>query len=264
MAFKVLRLTHSGQTNSSAPPEQRADVILRQMLMEATGEEVTIVSKVIWPAPELPGIVERWMEREQPDVVHIRVNQFWYAFASAPLKLERMFGSRVGQGLARSGRKASSKPWLAGSRPFKLARRAALKTIGGAYYFEVEEVEHTVQELVRVVLRHEGAVPVVHAPARLTEETPDGIAPGWSDERRRELNRCLRAMFAELGVIGRANEERERATVPEHKTLIDRDGHPNARGQVSVASSEFGLILAGWQQLRGVEAGQAGDVGRNR
>jgi hypothetical protein len=255
--LKILRLTHSGHTNSSAPPEQRAEAILRQMMMEATGEEVEIVSRVIWPAPELPGILDRWIRKEQPDIVYLTVNQFWYAFASVPVKLERLLGRRGGEGVSRVGRKLSRQTWLAGSRPFKLGRRVALKLIGGAYYFEIDEVEQTVRDCVRVILRYEDVIPVVHSAARLTQETPTGVAPGWSDERRRELNARLRKMFAELHIIGRALDQPTRPINPEHKTLIDRDGHPNARGQMNDAGYQFPWLLLAWQRLRGIEPDQA-------
>jgi hypothetical protein len=245
---KILRLGTSADSRSSALESERAPALLQKMLAEATGEEVEFFTRQAWPAPGLPDIVERWIREEEPDILTLYVNPFWYAFASAPLRLERTFGVTVGGKLSRIGRKTSQMPRLANSAPFKGARRVALKTVGGAYYFEVEEVLEVVTQCLRRILRHEEIVPVVRSPGRVNM---DGGGPGWADERRRRMNAELRRLCGELHVLCRAPAESDSPVLS--KTHADPDGRSNALGHAGSAEREFPMLMEAWRRLRGVD-----------
>jgi hypothetical protein len=249
--MKVLRLATSAEFHSSAPADQRLPALLRGMLEQATGEKAEIASRVVWPSPELPAILERWLDEDRPDIVFYWVNPFWYAFRSAPLGLERRLGGKLGP-LGRGLRRASRKPWLSGSPLGRTARRIALKTVGGAFYFEIDEVIEVLRECLRRTLRREEMVAVVFQGGTASFETLEEAArSGWDEGRRLEMNRRLRELCHELHVLCDAQDS---ADLPGDPTvLLDPDRHPNAAGHVWMAKSQLAAHLAAWRELRGVE-----------
>ncbi|MBI5948767.1 MAG: hypothetical protein HY875_11575 [Chloroflexi bacterium] len=176
--MKVLWLSNSDEVYGDLPPEVRTSSQTARLLEAATGEAVEVIPRVIWPSPQLPDIIDGWMERYSPDIVLFQINGFWYLYGSVPLLFERKLG-RVGKQISRAGLKASRTPWIVKTRVFHLGRRIALRTIGAAYYFTPAEVCETVEACVRRIVRHEGAGLVVQgqfAPAAWNSAPPGAIA----------------------------------------------------------------------------------------
>jgi hypothetical protein len=70
--MRVLRLSNSDDTAGELSPEVRAWHIAGEVLAAALGEPVETTTRVIWPEPSLPDLVDRWLDRYEPDMVFSR------------------------------------------------------------------------------------------------------------------------------------------------------------------------------------------------
>ena len=131
--MRILRL---GTSDSILPlvDEGDRDVrIIEQAMAAEAGEPVETIAREIWPEPGLPGIIQRWLERFEPDMVSFKVSSYWFTYSSVPLRMRRL--SRlgpVGPAIAAAGLKAAARPSVGNSGPFELARRGLRRTLGGA------------------------------------------------------------------------------------------------------------------------------------
>ena len=145
------------------PPARRAGAVAQRLIEERLGEPVETINRVIWPDPELPEIVERWLDRYLPDVVHLRAASYWVTYESVPLRLRRK--GRLGV-LADIGAAAGARPRFASTASFRVVRRAAVRLIGGDTYFTPEEAAGTVAATLRRIVMRESLVTVVRGPFR--------------------------------------------------------------------------------------------------
>ena len=111
---KILRLTTSNDTVHSGAGS-RMDWIAK-LGEERLGQPIEIVTKAVWPDARLAAAVERWIEKEQPDVIWMLLQSFWYEYLSVPKKFERKFG--------RAGKKASDLGLAAADKPVRSNRWA--------------------------------------------------------------------------------------------------------------------------------------------
>lgn len=159
--MKILRLTTSNDTVHQGPGS-RVDWIQR-LGAQQLGEPVELVVKPVWPDSRLPGTVEKWCEKEQPDIVWLVLQSFWFEYLSVPKKLERRFG-RAGKAASTAGFKAADTPWMAHNPAFRTGRKLIQKAIGGDPHFTPDEIIAAVEGIARVVLRSEGRQFVVWGP----------------------------------------------------------------------------------------------------
>lgn len=230
----ILRLTHSSDFDEAIPEAQRATSVAQRTFSEISGVEATTVAKTAWPARELPAILDRWVDRYQPDIVFLIVNPYWFTYESVPIKLQRKlkFG---GERLANVGLGAA--PRFENYRAFRLLQRAAQKTIGGETHFTPQEVVERVQECARRVLARESPVLVVSGPSRRIGTYESGARRratpklAWMD---RELGRFCR----ELGLVYHLQEadldaadyvsNRFHSTAHRHAVRGEAEGHAMA------------------------------------
>ncbi|MEO6398754.1 MAG: hypothetical protein ABIP13_09840, partial [Tepidiformaceae bacterium] len=66
--MRILRLTNSNDLTPAVAPEFRASAVVERVVSAATGEPVESMVRAIWPTPDLPDHVGRWIETYQPDV----------------------------------------------------------------------------------------------------------------------------------------------------------------------------------------------------
>ncbi|MCC6382893.1 MAG: hypothetical protein IT304_10320, partial [Dehalococcoidia bacterium] len=238
----LLRLCNSNDTYAGVPEQLRAGAIASDLLAAAAGEPVDTVSRVIWPDPTLPDLVDRWLDRYQPDVVSLKINTFWFAHESVPLKLERRFGS-IGKVAGSAGRKAVGVPWVSRGRFFRLLNRVALRTIGGETYFTPDEVMATMEACVRRVLAREHVVLVV----RGTEggrEHPELSRRAFAryDERRRDVNARMAALCGDLSIpyVGHGS----RRSKDDFRRRAGADGFHNGTEGQRLVGIEEGEVLA--------------------
>jgi hypothetical protein len=192
---KILRLTTSNDTVHQGAGS-RIDLIQR-LGEERIGEPVQIVSKAVWPDGRLPATVEKWIDREEPDLVWLVLQSFWFEYRSVPKKLERKFG-RVGKVASEAGFKAADKPLISNNFVFRRGRKLLQKTVGGDPHFTAAALFETVEGVARASLRNEGRQFVVWGPFSYTN-----YASTRSQEReqlrwRSELVSRVRALADEL------------------------------------------------------------------
>ncbi len=238
--MRILRLSNSNDVNPLVPEAERAQVIAEQVVAELTGEAVETIVKVIWPAPELPGIVAGWLERYQPDVVFIVTSSYWVTYESVPLRVERRAGI-LGKALARVGFKVGGNPAVASSSPFRFGRRAAARTIGGETYFTPAEAAGYVADVLRRVLARESVVAVVRGPLHVfnSSGTPEGQAR--SRQRLLELDALLAETCRTLHVpYSRVAE----SSTPD--LLLPDEVHENAAGSRVYGEIEGRAIAEAW------------------
>ncbi|HET7738783.1 MAG TPA: hypothetical protein VFK32_09440, partial [Tepidiformaceae bacterium] len=88
----VLRLSNSQDIQGDIPPGGRAWEIAAGLLAQDVGESVETTQRVIWPRPELPGLIDTWLDRYQPDLVFLWVSYYWGSYEILPNQLERKYG----------------------------------------------------------------------------------------------------------------------------------------------------------------------------
>ncbi len=159
--MKILRLTNSNDVLEGASTNR--PVLIARALEAHFGEPVETVLRTPWPNQRMPAVVESWVDRERPDVVFLGVVNYWFNYPSVPLRLRRLFGP-LGDRLARLGFRAAENRIIGPSLPFRLGRKALLRTIGGDYHFEPEDIVSVIEATARRILRNEGVILVVWGP----------------------------------------------------------------------------------------------------
>lgn len=242
--MKVLCLGWSDDVIGDTPAEQRGYSMAATLYEAATGEPVDWVMKPVVPSPDLPAIVEKWLAREQPDVVFVRVNPFFFNYTSVPVKL-RARGGRVGDRFAGMALKLADNRVRSGHLWFKALRRGSRKLVGGATYFEPEAVVATYLEVFRHIARREGVEILVsgaHA-ARVTSE--------WMPRERAERRLALVSTAVADG-CRRIGAQYQYFPVPlaarELRPFIGFDSiHGNELFQVFHALLDVRLLLSSWR-----------------
>ncbi len=74
--MKVLWLGSSNDVNDAVPEPQRTIAVAATQFTQATGVPIEVEFRKIWPGPELPALVERWLGRYEPDMVVIHTNSY--------------------------------------------------------------------------------------------------------------------------------------------------------------------------------------------
>jgi hypothetical protein len=166
---KILRLGNSDDLNPAVPVEDQGWYYSQSLISAAIGEPVETVVRPIWPGLELPGLVDEWLDRYEPDLVFLKVTWYWYAYESVPRRIERIFG-RAGKPVANAGLAAAKKPALARNAGFKAGRRLAHRLIGGDTPFSPKQVITVMEETIRRVTAREDI-------ALLVKGTGDGRGP---------------------------------------------------------------------------------------
>jgi len=241
---KVLCLGWSDDVIGDTPTEQRGYSMAATLYEAATGEHLDWVMKPVVPSPDLPAIVEKWLAREQPDVVFLRVNPFFFNYTSVPIKL-RARGGRVGDRFAGMALKLADNRVRSGHLWFKALRRGSRKLVGGATYFEPEAVVETYLDVLRHVARREGVEILVsgaHA-ARVTGE--------WMPRERAEQRLAL-VSTGVAEACRRIGAQYQHFPVPlaarELRPFIGFDSiHGNELFQVFHALLDVRLLLSSWR-----------------
>lgn len=249
--MRILRL---GTSDSILPlvDEGDRDVrIIEQAMAAEAGEPVETIAREIWPEPGLPGIIQRWLERFEPDMVSFKVSSYWFTYSSVPLRMRRL--SRlgpVGPAIATAGLKAAARPSVGNSGPFELARRGLRRTLGGAMYFTPEETIQVMADCLRTLARYERAVVVVRGPL---------VAESWGCSRalreraerdRQHVDRTLAALCRELRL-----HYTGRRVAPSYGEVRRYRGpdrlHLNAEGHRRQGTEEAAAHLAAWRAAHG-------------
>ncbi|MEO8540466.1 MAG: hypothetical protein ABI577_12060 [bacterium] len=197
--MRLLRLGNSYETDANIAADDNKVAVSERLLGQALGEDVETTSRVIWPGPELPELIDRWLDRYDPDIALLIVSSYWFTNVSLPLQLERRFG-RVGKAVARRGELLVRNPRLARNPVFERARQSARKRLGGATHFTPEYINELMETCIRRILLREQVALVVRGPrlAFAFEDTPK--SKRLAEERRQIVHRRLRELCAQLHI----------------------------------------------------------------
>ena len=245
--MRVLRLSTSDDRPGRVAAGQAAHEVAEQILRDETGEAVETVVRPIWPDESLPDLIDRWMERYEPDLVFLRVNGFWFQYESVPLKIERKFG-RLGKPLARAGTRIGEVSWLARSRTFRRLQYFAVKVLGGATYFTTEQVTACMEECIRRVVAHEHVGLVVRGTdGRLAGELPQRSIAAY-ESRRQQVEHALERICRSLHVRYMGTTEMFDRQKMDAMLGADRF-HRGAEGHLIAGEAEGVALLDVWHSL---------------
>ena len=197
--MKILRLTNSNDVASRLPASQLSAAIADETVARITGEQPDTTVRVIWPGPELPSIVGRWIERYDPDVVFLRASSFWVCYESVPLRIQRRLGL-LGRGVGALGLRVGGHPAVASNPLARSLRTYAVRTIGGDTYFTPAEATAHVEATLRTVLSAESVIPVLRGPAHILNSSRNHAGYLRAQARVFDFERRLAALCGALHV----------------------------------------------------------------
>ncbi|MBK7329135.1 MAG: SGNH/GDSL hydrolase family protein [Dehalococcoidia bacterium] len=240
--MKVLRYGISDDEFGELPAEQRSWHLAARGLEELTGQPWETVIKRSWPGSAWSEEVERDIAEERPDMVALLCVAFWVSYPSAPLKVHRSRLPGTHQ-LARFGFWAASKPLLGDRWFFHAARRLVNREATAAFFFEPEVALARVEQVIRVVLRHEDIALAVRGPLPLSI-AGSGHFRAICEARRAALDQGLAELCRSLHVEYIGFDAA--AAHPKDELLGDRI-HVNARGHTRRAGQEFDVMARAWK-----------------
>lgn len=243
----VLRLGSSLDFSGELPPGSRAWQVAERMLAEASGQPVKTVVKPVWPSPQVPKLLERWLDEYQPDIVLVVISSYWVETEVVGVRVRKL--GFAGRKLESVSRQAAGRPVVAGSTPYLWGRRLLLRTVGGSTNFSPEEIEAHVESWLRVVLRKESAAPAVVG----TPFSPDTLATrraqGRASARKDELRARLRAACERLNVYWEMPRHAPDAFDPSLR-LADRV-HFNELAHARMGEIDGRALVETWRRMRG-------------
>jgi hypothetical protein len=192
---KILRLTNSSDLHPGVAEELRAPAVAARMIASELGEPIETFQKAAWPTPALAGVVARWLDEYEPDVVFVRLSSFWVAYESTPLRVSRRLG-RIGEPVSNAGLRIGKHPRLVENGAFKAARRAVVRTVGGDTYFTPAEASAEMHRMLAAVVAHESIVPVVRGTGLILNSSGSAAGLQRSIRRVTDLNAGVAAACA--------------------------------------------------------------------
>ena len=172
--MKVLRLALSHDLRADIPEEERQYMVAQRVLERETGEPWATVLRPIWPSEKLPGLVDRWVGEEQPDLVMVNLAAYWVSFASVALKIERRWPGGARR-LGPAARRAAETRIAAHSPLTELARDLATRLVGVEYYFEPDAMVALFETIIRRLLQPERLAVAVRGPALIPQRSSRAI-----------------------------------------------------------------------------------------
>ena len=251
--LRVLKLGTSDDVAAAIPEVDRAYRVTERFLSHATALPVEVTSRVIWPGPKLPGLIDQWLDRYEPDLVLLVVNPYWMTFESVPLRLQRRLGW-AGKAAGGLGTKAAGVSWLAHNPVFRAGRRLTLKTIGGDVHFEPAEVVAVVEQCARRIVRREGIGLVVRGPRNALTYHNDAAGRARGERRRLETHIALARLANELhaGYVGSESP----AIASDDADAFGGDFvHTTTREHRERGLIEGRALLDAWRELSGAPRG---------
>ncbi|MGE3073539.1 MAG: SGNH/GDSL hydrolase family protein [Dehalococcoidia bacterium] len=244
--MKILRLTNSSDIHPGVTPEQRSPAVCERVISEALGEPVETVVKTMWPTPAFSGVLGRWLEQYEPDVVFIRLSSFWVAYESVPLRIQRKLG-RAGTPIAAAGLRLGDRPWLVERGVYKGGRKLVVRTIGGDTHFTPAEVGAVFDAVFRNIAAKESILPVVRGTNLLLNSA--GTKSGMQRTKQR---------------VAALNHETEAACIRHHVTFFPEppaealsdsrlgdELHDSPEAHERLGIDDANAILEAWRAWKG-------------
>ena len=238
----ILRLGNSADTFPGVPEEARSASITARAVEAATGEPVETTFRHLWPAEELPDLIESWIGHYQPDFVIFWVNGYWFTYVELPE------ARRSNRGIVKAAGRFAAKARLKKAlvyRVGKVRRQVQVWRGVGREFFEPEDIIALNESVIRRVLQHEEVSLIVRGPVypNVTILNRSMLARG--EVRRRIVHRALEALCAQLHVpyIGEADG----LAYIGQKYLCDDGLHPNEKAHLRLAAEETEELLKIWR-----------------
>jgi hypothetical protein len=244
--MKVLKLCTSDEFSGDLPDALRAYRVAERLIAETTGEPVETILKPIWPDPELPHIVDGWMERHHPDLVLLVVSAYWMTFESVPLRLERTLGV-VGRWLGRAAERAVAADGVGETAAMVKLRGAARRLIGADAAFSPQQVTARMEECIRVILKHEDAGLVVRAPLVALVHHQDERGRARGELRLLAVDTPIRALCQRLQVEYVVREQADPSGGAESRFNADFV-HTGEQAHRDRGLAEGAALARAWQQ----------------
>ncbi|OAI42718.1 hypothetical protein AYO38_11275 [bacterium SCGC AG-212-C10] len=244
--MRILRLTTSDDFTSAIPEGAHAWEIAEATASALIGEPVETVIKVIWPSPGIPGILERWLERYEPDLVFLTISSYWFTYELLHRTIEEKLGPLAP--LVRPMReKVTTTEVVASSWPVRTARVAASYVIDGKAHFTTAEVIDRVGACMRLVLGREQTLLVVRGPNNSFAANGSERAFRRADRRRQTVEAAVSQQCAKLHVPYIATRQSAEGSYRRPKAAYLADGlHNNLESHRQRGMSEGEVIAAAW------------------
>ena len=237
----ILRLSHSGDTFPGVPEEARSASITARAIQAATGQPVETTSRHLWPAQELPDLIESWIARYQPDVVIFWVNCYWFTYLNLPEA--RSSGRPIVKAAGRLAARARLKKAVVYSAG-KLRRQVLVWRGAGREFFEPEDIIALSGDVIRRILQHEQVSLIV----RLDGPTPTILNRSMiarAEARRLVMHRALDTLCEQLHVPYIGLED---GIDYIRQGYLYKDGlHSSEKDHVRMAAEETAAILKVWR-----------------
>ncbi len=237
--MRILRLTNSDDFNGRIAEESRTPAVAQRTFEQATGLSAETTTRVIWPDDELPTLIDRWLDRFEPDLVMLAISSFWFTYESVPLRIQQRLGPRVGRPLAQAGIRAAAKPWLAESALFRRGREMAHRVIGGVAYFTPEYIMGLMEACTRTITRRESMALLLRGPHSAFNAPGSRAGYELAERRRTQVVGGLRRISEKFEV-----ELMGRDVAPRFETEIFMKDH--------VHLNDFGHRQRGEEEGRGM------------
>lgn len=240
----ILRLSNSQDVAGEIPPGGRAWEIAAKSLADEVGGPVETTQRVIWPRPELPGLIDTWLDRYQPDMVFFWVSYYWGSFEILPNQLERKYGL-AGKAAAKVVRLISPINWLRRLPPVEWGRRLARRLIGASANFTVDEIDTIIRDAIsRIEAR--GLPLVVRGPSIPIFPLFTAADLRSAEQRRLEVDARTALICRERGI-----PYIHEPSVPIEETLRYRFEHDvlhmNPEGQARNGAIDGATMIEAWR-----------------
>jgi hypothetical protein len=228
----------SNDTLEAVPFPQRAVNSCERTMVEILGRPVETIAKRIVPTPDAGDVVQRWMERYQPQAVILVISAVWTGYETSAYSLgHRLPGpfTRVADGVERLGARTATSHGPA----LRIARRVAHGAVGIAPF----------SDCIRLVVRHEDVAFVVRGAESRYPGDGRPATRARIEARRVEVDAAISATCRRLHIDyhGRPPDAPE---TDDHLFLPD-GVHVHAAEIAFRGECEGAALAAAWQRIHG-------------
>lgn len=245
--IRLLRLSNSNEIRPFVPAEEQSIGIAAAALRAASGREVEVTVRALWPDPSLGEAVERWVDRFEPDIVSVWASAHPFTYELLMLGLERRIGP-LARPLVGIANRAGGQPGVVNNRAWRAARRVVAGSGLATPALEPLATAKALEDALRRIARREDVAIVVRGPQLSALSWDDPASRERGERRRLVVHRHLAEICRQLHIAYIGEEDgrpfRDRAE------LFLPDGlHATARWHAEMAEGEAPAIVAAWQEL---------------
>jgi hypothetical protein len=245
--MRVLKLCTSDEFAGDLPEEARAYRVAERLITGETGEAVETTLREIWPEATLPELLDRWVERYQPDLVLLVVSAYWFTFESIPLRLEHKFGW-LGRRIGKLAERSVAADGVGSRAGVVWARRFARRVIGAEANFTTDQVIQRMEASIQALLRHEDLSVVVRAPTVPLVPERDRRSRTRGEARMIEVDQAMRTLCRRLHLEYVTREEAD-PTAGDSGQFQRDFVHTNGQAHANRGNAEGAALVRAWRQM---------------